>query len=137
MFDALTAPECDRLWWRLTRATAAVADEIESLELAPAHVRDELYGAGCLELYAGMMDEFAALAGELSDSPLAAAIDADGNPPEEGITQWHDSEVCETTPLAPKLRQLAATLLANCPGRSRAAKLPSSLKRFYRRFWTR
>lgn len=137
MFEPLTDAETDRLWWRIVRAIATVADEVESLELAPARLRDELYGARCLELYAGMMDELGALADELGDSPLTAAIDADGNSPEEGNPQWHDSEAPATTPLARKLRLLAATLRASCPGRSRAATLLSFLRKCSRRYWTR
>lgn len=137
MFELLTDAETDRLWWRIVRAIAAVADEVESLELAPARLRDELYGTSCLELYAGMMDELGALADELGDSPLADAITPADTSPEEGTSRWHDSEVRETTPLARKLRLLAATLRANCPGRSRAATLRSFLRKCSRRSWTR
>lgn len=133
----LTPAETDRLWWRIVRAIAAVADEVESLKLAPARLRDELYGASCLELYAGMMDELGALADELGDSPLAAAIAAADTSPEEGTSQWHDSEAHETTPLARKLRLLAATLRANCPGRSQATRLQSFLRKCSRHSWTR
>ena len=92
LLDPLTEPESDRLWWRVVRAMAATTDEIECLKLAPEDIRDTLYGAGCLQSYAGMLADLADLADTDLDTPHAAwAHLLDGTTP-EGNTQWHDSD---------------------------------------------
>jgi hypothetical protein len=136
MLAELTPTESDRLWWRLVRAAAAVADEVDSLSLAPESIRDSLYGDHCLESYVAFGIELAGLAAELADSPLTRITVLRDNTPEEGSNQWQDSEVTATTPPPPKWRQWTATLAANCPGRNQAATLRQSARKCYRRSWT-
>ena len=114
MLDALTPPETDRLYWRLVRAMAAVADEIDSLGLAPAAVRDMLYGERCLEQYRALAAELADLAD--NDVPITAkswaAMLADT--PEEGSPQWQDSDARKSS------AQMTFTRLANRVALARA-----------------
>lgn len=91
MLAELTDDQANRLWWRLVRAMAACSDEIDALELAPAAVRDMLYGRDCLESYRAMRDELAELADNDVRRTVASWRNLLAGNDQEGTPQWHDS----------------------------------------------